>query len=98
VIREGRQVAPETIASPLGSNLPMVDATGLSEREYDVIRSFLSRRDSLDPSARQRLAGQLAASVRGRVGSVPEGLSDEAMLEAVSRSYRARFGGAGAPA
>ena len=96
VIREGRLVAPETIASPGGSGLPAVDTSGLSEREYDVIRSFLSRRASLDSSARQRLAGQLAASVRGRVGSVPEGLSDEAMLEAVSQSYRGRFGGTGA--
>ena len=98
VIREGRLVAPEMIASPGGSTLPTVDATGLTEREYDVIRSFLSRRGSLDPSARQRLAGQLASSVRGRVGSVPDGLTDEAMLEAVSQSYRGRFEAAGPPA
>jgi uncharacterized RDD family membrane protein YckC len=98
VVREGRLVAPEAIASPGDAGLPTVDATGLSEREHDVIRSFLSRRASLDPTARHRLAGQLAASVRGRVGSVPDGLSDEAMLEAVSQSYRGRFGGAGTPA
>jgi len=98
VIREGRLALPETAVLPGDSDLPRVDTSGLSEREYDVIRSFLSRRPSLDPSARQRLAGQLAASVRGRVGSVPAGLSDEAMLEAVSQSYRRRFGGAGAPA
>lgn len=97
VVREGRLVAPESIASPGGAGLLAVDATGLSEREYDVIRSFLSRRQSLDPSARQRVASQLAASVRGRVGSVPHGLSDEAMLEAVSRSYRGRFGSEGTP-
>ncbi|HWL90151.1 MAG TPA: RDD family protein [Actinomycetota bacterium] len=94
VVREARLVAPETIASPGASDLPAVDATGLSEREYDMIRSFLARRSSLDPSARHRLAGQLAASVRARVGSVPERLSDEEMLEAVSQSYRRRFGGA----
>ena len=97
VVREGRLVAPETIAQSWGSGHPAVDATGLSEREYDVIRSFLSRRVSLDPAARQRLAGQLAASLSGRVGSVPDGLSDEAMLEAVSQSYRGRFGGARTP-
>jgi uncharacterized RDD family membrane protein YckC len=97
VVRESRLAAPETVASPSGANLPVVDATGLSEREYDVIRSFLSRRAALDPAARQRLAAQLAASVRGRVGSVPEGLSDEATLEAVSHSYRGRFGGAATP-
>lgn len=93
VVRERRLTAPQAIALPSRSDLPRVDATGLSEREYDVIRSFLSRRSSLDASARWRLAAQLASGLRGRVGSLPEGLSDEAMLEAVAQSYRQRFGG-----
>ena len=70
-----------------------LEPSGMTSRPSTV----LSRRASLDPSARQRLAGQLAASVRGRVGSVPDGLSDEEMLEAVSRSYRGRFGEAAGP-
>jgi len=97
VVRERRLDAPEALTLPDRSDLPILDATGLSEREYDVIRSFLSRRPSLDPSARQRLAARLASSVRGRVGSAPMGVSDEAMLEAVAQSYRRRFGGRGAP-
>lgn len=95
VVRERRLTAPQTITLPGRSDLPTVDATGLSEREYDVIRSFLSRRSALDASARWRLAAQLASALRGRVGSLPEGLSDEAMLEAVAQSYRRRFGGGG---
>jgi uncharacterized RDD family membrane protein YckC len=91
VVREGRLSAPEVVAFPARSDLPTVDATGLSEREYDVIRSFLSRRPSLESSPRQRLAAQLASSIRGRVGSVPPGLPDEEMLEAVAQSYRRRF-------
>jgi uncharacterized RDD family membrane protein YckC len=93
VVREPRFTEPETVTLPRRADLPVVDATGLSEREYDVIRSFLARRASLDPAARGRLAAQLASTVRGRVGSVPDGLADEAMLEAVAQSYRRRFEG-----
>jgi uncharacterized RDD family membrane protein YckC len=93
VVREPRFSEPEAIRLPSRADLPAIDATGLSEREYDVIRSFLARRSSLDPAARWRLAAQLASTVRGRVGSLPEGLADEAMLEAVAQSYRRRFEG-----
>jgi uncharacterized RDD family membrane protein YckC len=93
VVREPRFSEPETVRLPNRADLPVVDATGLSEREYDVIRSFLARRSSLDPTARWRLSAQLAASVRGRVGSLPDGVPDEAMLEAVAQSYRRRFEG-----
>jgi uncharacterized RDD family membrane protein YckC len=93
VVREPRFTEPEPVRLPSRADLPFVDATGLSEREYDVIRSFLARRSSLDPTARWRLAAQLASSVRGRVGSLPDGVPDEAMLEAVAQSYRRRFEG-----
>lgn len=97
VVREGKLTAPRPLSLPDRSDLPTVDATGLSEREYDVIRSFLVRRSSLDPSARLRLAAQLAAPLRGRIGSLPNGLGDEATLEAVAQSYRQRFGGGTSP-
>jgi uncharacterized RDD family membrane protein YckC len=93
VVREGKLTAPRPLSLPDRSDLPTVDATGLSEREYDVIRSFLVRRSSLDPPARLRLAAQLVAPLRGRIGSLPHGLGDEATLEAVAQSYRRRFGG-----
>jgi uncharacterized RDD family membrane protein YckC len=91
VVREGKLTAPRSLTLPDRSDLPTVDATSLSEREYDVIRSFLGRRSSLDPPARLRLAAQLASTLRGRIGSLPEGLEDEATLEAVAQSYRQRF-------
>jgi uncharacterized RDD family membrane protein YckC len=96
VVREAKFTAPQTVVTASRPDLPAVDASGLSEREYDVIRSFLARRGSLDPTARWRLAAQLASAVRGRVGSTPAGLSDETMLEAVAQSYRQRFGSGGA--
>jgi uncharacterized RDD family membrane protein YckC len=96
VVREAKFTAPQTVVTASRPDLPAVDASGLSEREYDVIRSFLARRGSLDPTARWRLAAQLASAVRGRVGSTPDGLSDETILEAVAQSYRQRFGSGGA--
>jgi uncharacterized RDD family membrane protein YckC len=93
VVREAKFRAPQTVLTVSRPDLPAVDATGLSEREYDVIRSFLARRGSLDPTARWRLASQLASAIRGRVGSMPAGLADETLLEAVAQSYRQRFEG-----
>lgn len=95
VVRDHRLPAPSSVALPERADLPPVDSTGLSEREYDVIRSFLMRRASLDGSARATLAARLAASVRGSVGTVPPGLDDETLLEATARSYRRRFDGGG---
>jgi uncharacterized RDD family membrane protein YckC len=96
VVREARFAAPRSVVSASRPDLPAVDATGLSERDYDVIRSFLARRGSLDATARWRLATQLASAIRGRVGSLPDGLADETMLEAVAQSYRQRFENGGA--
>ena len=96
VVREARFTAPRSVASATRPDLPAVDATGLSERDYDVIRSFLARRGSLDPTARWQLAAQLASAIRGRVGSLPDGLADETLLEAVAQSYRQRFESGGA--
>jgi uncharacterized RDD family membrane protein YckC len=95
VVRDHRLSAPRSVGFPERADLPPVDSTGLSEREYDVIRSFLVRRASLDESARAALAARLAASVRGMVGMVPPGLDDETLLEAAARSYRRRFDGGG---
>jgi hypothetical protein len=97
VVREGKLIAPRSLALPDRSDLPTVDATGLSEREYDVIRSFLARRSTLDLPARSRLAAQLASTLRGRIGSLPQGFDDELTLEAVAQSYRQRFGRGGSP-
>ena len=69
-----------------------LDTTGLTESEYSLIRSFLERRDQLVPASRERLAAELAAMIRPRVaGAAAWAAGHEALLEAVSASYRARF-------
>jgi uncharacterized RDD family membrane protein YckC len=69
-----------------------LDTAALTESEYSLIRSFLERRGSLVPAARERLAAELTATIRPRVaGAGAWAAGDEALLEAVSASYRARY-------
>lgn len=93
VVRDRRTSRPAAEAIAERPDLPTVDATGVTEREYDVIRSFLLRRASLDATVRADLAATLASSVRGRIGAAPPGVDDERLLEAVASSYRRRFAG-----
>jgi uncharacterized RDD family membrane protein YckC len=74
---------------------PPIDTAGLTEREYDLIRSFLERRARLRPEARAALAAEVARVVRPKVPAVP--LGDEALLEAAAAAYRTRFGSAPPP-
>jgi uncharacterized RDD family membrane protein YckC len=95
VIRERTMPAPQAL--DLGEDdarrLPGLDTSRLTEREYGLIRSFLSRREKLDPAARTQLARRLVESVRDHVvgGDADAGLEDERLLEAVAQSYRDRF-------
>jgi uncharacterized RDD family membrane protein YckC len=95
VIRERPAPAPRPLdpASPATESLAArMDTAGLTERDYGLIRSFLERRTSLEPSARQELAARLAGAVRPRVGGHwTDGLDDEAFLAAVAQAYRERF-------
>src|SRR5262249_34297993 len=79
VIRDKRPAPPEpfvpTIAVPSS-----VDATGVSDREIAIVRSFLARREQLSPHARQEIAGELAAKLRPRVAGI-RASADEAFLE-----------------
>jgi uncharacterized RDD family membrane protein YckC len=93
VVRDRKTIAPAVHTAIERPDLPTVDATGITEREYDVIRSFLLRRPSLQPAVRSDLAATLAHSVRGRIGASPAGVNDELLLEAVASSYRRRFTG-----
>jgi uncharacterized RDD family membrane protein YckC len=97
VIRERPMPAPQAL--DLGEDdarrLPGLDTSRLTEREYGLIRSFLSRRDELDPAARAQLARRLVESVQVLVagGIADVTLDDERLLEAVAQSYRDRFSG-----
>ena len=93
VVRERPTPAPVSIGAvgwTHGIPPPGIDTSGLTEREYDLIRSFLERRDRLQPGPRAALAAQVAGVVRPRVPAAP--LGDEALLEAIAASYRIRFG------
>jgi uncharacterized RDD family membrane protein YckC len=69
-----------------------LDTAALTESEYSLIRSFLERRGSLVPAARERLAADLATTIRPRVaGADAWAGSDEGLLEAIAASYRARY-------
>lgn len=68
-----------------------VDPAALSEHEYAVVRSFLLRRDTLDPAARQRLGEHLAARLRSRVGADQDAGHPETLLEALAAAYRQRW-------
>lgn len=93
VIREPR--VPEPLALDLtalsGDEAPF-DTTRLGEQEYALVRSFLQRREQLDPTARATLASTLAGTFRPRVGAPAQPMSDEEFLEGIARSFRARFG------
>src|SRR5207253_1310878 len=71
---------------------PLLDTANIGEREYELVRSFLQRRATLDPAARASLAAQLAGRLRTRVGG-QDALDqpDEIFLEALAQSYRSRF-------
>lgn len=93
VIRERKSPESEAAryAGPLPGEAP-VDATGINEREYGLVRGFLQRRDTLDPPARADLAVQIASTIRVRLNTerLP-GEDDERFLEKVAHSYRERF-------
>jgi uncharacterized RDD family membrane protein YckC len=66
-----------------------IDAAGIGEREYGIVRSFLQRRETLEAGVRAALALKIASAMRPSTGPGP--IEDEAYLEALARSYRARF-------
>ena len=93
VVRERKPTVP-TSATPIPSMPglgPTVDTTGLSETQYQLVRSFLERRDSLDPEARIRVATQIAAAIQPELGRSPALMGVEQLLETVAASYRGRF-------
>ena len=100
VVRE--RALPTPSALPFGvpgvSGAPSIpastlDTSAMTERDYTVLRTFLSRRSTLDWKARQQLATRLAARVREQLRERPgdTGLTDEQLIEAAAQSYRARF-------
>lgn len=95
VVRERSLAAPNLIpwlVTAVTSHATL-DTSGLTERDYTVLRTFLARREGLDAAARRQLATRLAARVREQLRERPDdaGLPDEQLIEAAAQSYRARF-------
>jgi uncharacterized RDD family membrane protein YckC len=97
VVRERALVAPSTLSlgapSSVYSPTPTLDTSGMTERDYTVLRTFLTRRTTLDEKARRALAARLAARLREQLRERPDEpkLPDERLIEAAAQAYRARF-------
>jgi uncharacterized RDD family membrane protein YckC len=79
---------PTTVSGPAGQ----MDASAMTEAHYQLVRSFLERRRTLDATTRSRLAGEIAAAVRPAVRA-DAGIPNEAFLEAAATAYRLRSRG-----
>jgi uncharacterized RDD family membrane protein YckC len=93
VVRDRVVVAPAASAfvppAPPAA-LAGADVSAVTADELATVRTFLSRRWTLDPPARAQLAAQLAQHLRGKVAGAPPGLPDEALLEWVAVAKAAR--------
>ena len=95
VLVTARLPLPATVAmAPLDSGASALDTSGMTEREYTVLRTFLARRTTLDPAARRQPAARLAATLRRQAGDLPPthaDLADETLIQDAVRSYRSRY-------
>lgn len=96
VVREGsrrRRVEPLDLRVPAGYEgyAAAIDPAGAAPQDYDAARSFLQRRDDLDPQARAAIAAQLATRIAGRLGLGPDPrVAPEAFLECFAVRYQER--------
>ena len=94
VVRDRAMPVPSTVTLEADAGAPTVDTSRMTEREYTVLRTYLARRRSLEPVARQQLAATLASTVRRQLGELPASwadVTDETLIEAAVRSYRSRY-------
>ncbi len=96
VIREAKPFTPQPVELAPPPPVPVtgpgiaVDVSGMSEAQYQLVRSFLERRSAMDAAARSHVAGQIAEAIRP-VARTLDGLTDETLLEAAALAYRSRF-------
>ncbi len=95
VVRERALPAPSVLSLGGAGDAPSstLDTSRMTERDYTVLRTFLTRRSTLDDNARRELAARLATRVREQLRQRPDEarLPDEQLIEAAARSYRERF-------
>jgi uncharacterized RDD family membrane protein YckC len=90
VIRERLSAKPGGIDLSMVPSTKMLDAGRLSPREYDLLCSFLERRDQLAPSQRPLLARNLESYFRQKLQEPSAGESSEFFLEQLYVAYQAR--------
>ena len=96
VIRERSGVrAPSAVAFhvPPGyeAYAATIDVSGLTQADYQTVRSYLVRAAALRPDARYRLAVQLATSLAARLRhNPPAGLAPDVFLAVVAARFQAR--------
>ncbi|MGH2726480.1 MAG: RDD family protein [Actinomycetota bacterium] len=96
VIRERKAPEPQELRLLPNASRDEVsrrlDVTALADREYELVRSFLQRREALRPDARSALAHTIASALRTSVHAPAIDVDDETFLEAVASAIRARSG------
>jgi uncharacterized RDD family membrane protein YckC len=84
VIRERHAVdklAPAVTPEVPLADYPAADLSGVTGDDLATLRSFLARRDQLEPGARSALAHQLFTGLRPKVHGGPEHVPPEPFLE-----------------
>ncbi len=98
IVVQERAIAPPAplVLPERPAGLTVLDVSGLGPGEYELVRAFLFRRDTLPYPARSTLADQIAQTLRPRIGggTAFPGAS-EAFLEEVARAYHQRAAGSG---
>lgn len=75
-----------------------IDASGLTSRDYEVLRELLLRAPALQPEKRHEISRRLAATFASRMGhTVPDGVSPEVFLMCLAARYQQRSAAARGP-
>jgi uncharacterized RDD family membrane protein YckC len=89
VVRDRHHVpatTPRATGVPADTTAPAWDVGAITSDEIRAVKSFLERRASIDRQARGRLAWELTARLRPKVGGAPEDMHPEHFLEHLARA------------
>lgn len=67
-----------------------LDVSGLTTRDYGVVRSYLLRADALPVARRTALATEILAALTPRLGDLPDGYPPEVLLQTIAARYQHR--------
>ena len=98
VLRERTGAGPSTardfaVPSAAAGIADALDTSGLTSRDYGVVRSYLLRADALPDQRRAALGAELLAALAPRLGDLPDGYTAEVLLEAIAARYQQRSRG-----